>query len=966
MPLEVNVLAVTFKNLTARDLGVKTNAAQDGSIGATIRAEIELETNGVDMAGMRLIFNPALFLPSGLSRTPLDPDVGYSCEIPSDAVLGDVIPMPLFTGTAYENANANTYCDCLCQGGNKATIRLTFLLTMDMAGLIEGAAVQNADRLLKTHPLNVAMTPGGQNSVYRNTNRGLFFRLRSQHESDPSDIHLLTHFEAYQARFYGYGLPNNTNLPPNGELVGNNYGYQIELWRGGVQVDDFSPFGETEVRLYLEDMIPFQEPWSTFRAFVIRTDAGDNLSTFQQQYGCEAYGSELEFGTTVDDEVLGGSVLGIADCYELLTYEGIASVRLRFKVDNDLDPFGTYAVVFVVSGWPNASTNSYTNSFIRTEIPANGLAAAPTLTEDEFDGTIIDYNIDAETDNVASTVVDHLKLKVRVNRAAYDALPEAVALGSTWNDGMRSVKLRIIDEATDAVLWQTDFFKVGAVWSSPAANPLTEGVDGDWNTYEVMLHTCYPNDAGLPDFSGKTIKVLWIFSIDFPALQWRVDYRYPQRIAVRGYTGFSEVIQSIQLFDYESGLPLTSLCQSDLVLVRVTLDPAKTLGLDWNIRVKWSLEPHGFDANALQRPAGTPEEESYVGQFPQLDQPEFTLLPAQFVDGVATFVFNHANVAEGEKPRLHVIAEPVAGDCPEPLIELAEVMPDCGNAQYTVNIVASSTDYFTVLGIAYSVDGGPSVTMEFGAGFYDIGPFGQDETVQVFVLRDGGSDCSYDLGEFSVECGPCDAEVPMPAMQTVNFVTTADQQAALEASSLTVGWKFLITDLPSAAPPGATLFEQNTGNIATWNGSGWNITNLLPGEVVNDLSAAAGPDYGKWWVIRGAANGTALYPSGKMALEWLYPARGQGFDPAGGHRAFSMSANTNVYADDNNLSECRRGTLQAYSPLDAMWVDLMNESEENLLTVGDTTHINVNTRIAWYGGPTGTDFQGYSRERFFP
>jgi hypothetical protein len=948
-------------------LGVKTNSNSDASIGAKVQMELEY-TSSEDIAPSRIRFNPTLFTPSLPLVDPVSTIAGYQVEVDAAAMIGDVIALPFATGSAYESCNQNVEAELEILDTDRAVIRFTFVMTMDLSAAINGTSLPNEKRLLSVHRSAVTMLPtASPQSVYLFDNRGVYSFIRFQSAS--GEFFNLRHWQPYESRWYAKGLPNNTVNPPQAELS-TGYGHVFELKRGGEVVTTLSVYEPTEVSLYLVDQSPSLAVGQTFYAYLIDNAAGNNLATFQQQYGCETYGSEVEFGTTTDGDDLGGNLIGMTACYDAVTHLSTPSIRLRFKVGTALDASRSYSIIVVVCGIPDVGNDTFTNSFILYNIAANGVPSAPPLDSTHFEGSINDYNTDSGTDNVISTVVDHLRCTVRVNRAAYDALPQSVLLGSTWNDGMRSIVVKVIDEATNLTIWENTYTKIGGVWGGNGTNIVQEVLDGPMNEYSIWLHTAYPNIGGNPDFSNASIKVLWAFVVEFPDVDnWRVEYRYPQRVLVNGYGNFTKVIESIELIDYPTGMPLTNLCQGDIAMVKVVLDQTQDNDVDWNIRVKYAYEPYGFVSNNDVRPSNTPEEESYAGMFAQLDQPEFSLVPATFenVDGVlqAAFLFDYSNVPIGQKPCIYVIAEPVDGLCPEPIINLAVAVDDCINSVFTIEIDVANSEVFIVEGLAYSINNGPVINDVSGPNFYIIGPFNCTDTVKVEVMRSGDGACHYDLGSFASGCGPCCDYPNMPTMTNVLYWCTADEQAGLEAGS-SPGDTFLIRDLLNSSPPGATLFEQNTGNKATWNGSSWDIEVLAPGTVVYITSAGSSiNDYDKYFVVRGAANGTALYPSGKFAREWLYPVRDGDSDPAGGHKAMSISTYTNIYADENDYSECRVGTIQVYSPLLSVWIDLETASEENLMTVGAIDHDNIDTRMAWYGGPTGTFFQGYSRERFF-
>ena len=80
-----------------------------------------------------------------------------------------------------------------------------------------------------------------------------------------------------------------------------------------------------------------------------------------------------------------------------------------------------------------------------------------------------------------------------------------------------------------------------------------------------------------------------------------------------------------------------------------------------------------------------------------------------------------------------------------------------------------------------------------------------------------------------------------------------------------------------------------------------------PGTVINVLENAALEDYEKWWVVRGMQPGGLIYPSGKAAMNWLYPTASTSVDSAPIHRFFNRSFLTDEQTNDENLTDCRRG-----------------------------------------------------------
>ena len=667
-----DVTAVRFTNelLVAPAIG-KTNRDTDSSIGAPMLAEFDVLISGNDedaslakFQGTILTLLPGLFLPAATSRVPFNPGRGFMCSVPTTATAGDILPMEMFTGTTWEASNTNLSCELEIFTDQFATIRLRFIMTMDLNAYLSGSLIDNRNRLVRPSVLStVDGLLGSQASVYRTTSRHLAISLEMENH--------LTIEEAkefswpFKSRFYLYGLPDNTSSPPLGEATGAGYGFQTEMYRNGVLVDDLSAWQDTEIHFYFPDTLNYAIE-DKFMVYLADITPGDNTTTFLEQAGTN--GVIIDQGVVVADQDMGDNLKITSDglAYESVTYDALASKRIKFLATAGLDPARTYAVILVVAVTPLLvdTDNTLTNSFIISNLPANGLPAAVQFEEGDWVGTLLDYNTDAIFDNAISTVVDNVVSRVTINAGSYDAAAIATlpALATTWAEDLRQIIVRLYDDDTDELFSVQTFVRDGAGWSGTSPNEVKETDNGGGSiSYALIIHNGFLNTGGFPDFGGRAIKVRWSFQTVYPAAQWYVNYDYYQRLAVNDYANFNEVIASIDLFDYETGSPLQTLCATDQVLVRVLLDPAKLDGFDWSIRAYWTLEPHGYPSNATLRPGLVNEEETYDGVeplLPALNDSSIALLPAAFVDNQALFVFDHALVPVGQRARLHVIAEP--------------------------------------------------------------------------------------------------------------------------------------------------------------------------------------------------------------------------------------------------------------------------------------------------------------------
>jgi hypothetical protein len=632
------------------------NERSNGSIGAVIRAEYEFELSGTFddaspavVQGTTWVFNPALFLPPGIPNVvPPGALPGYRVTIPPGALNGQVFTATLWNGTWYQETHRNLEVTAEVISSTKLLIRHRFILTADQNDYITSAIADNYSRLMKSVVNAPDLTVAVADSVYRSQNRVIGLRVAV---IEPSQTRVSRTFSLkYWSRFYLYGNDGSLN-PPLAELVGPGFGYEMELWRGGQLVDDLCALAPTEVRVYLSD-VPAYELKDVFRVYVLdmTVNPWNELGTFLTQYGTQ--GVDVDANTVVDGQVLGGRVVGIATPIEAITYDRTPAHRIRFRVDGDLDPSRIYSIAVVVGAQPvGQPSQAFTNSFIRPNLRADGAPPAPVFAVEDLRSDISDYNTKTLSNSVETCVSDFLRLKVGVRAEAYN---EQAFGGSTWSNDMLSARLRIIDADTGAVLVNLPWSKQGGQWTG--ANTVEEFVDGEWVDYSVTVPMVAPNGGGVPTFSGMTLQAVWSFTLN--TVVGQLEYQYRQNIVVDPYGNFTKVIQSIRLLDFETGLPITSLCETSLVLVEVRLNPALSYGRRWNIRAQLTLPPH-VASPLLPRPSGTQIEQSYEGELPQLGALPIQSLPAVFnSSGVATFIVHPDHIPSGVMARLHVIAQP--------------------------------------------------------------------------------------------------------------------------------------------------------------------------------------------------------------------------------------------------------------------------------------------------------------------
>lgn len=727
-PLDFTVTATRHINQSLNVGSGKPNAGNDSSVGARMRFEADITLSGTvgplaDPAGLattRWRFNPALWAIGG-GRVGPNANVNYVCEIPASIIAGDLIGMTLQGQPQFLQANRNEWISAAANPvvevvtQNTAILRYDYIVTMDMANFITESLKTNHDRLFLNHIASPQELQNATPSVFNSTTRTFTYRLEIE---DGYGVVLFKFFSSpFESRWYAMSAPSD-GLPVG--LAETNGDAEIRLYRGGVEVTGLSVLEPTQVKLTFLDSVPYTS-MPTAHVYLLNETNSNNYMLFQDNYGGDPH---IPIVNTPGAGLIAGNIYSPS---QVDAVEGANRV-VSFWVGTDLTQAHTYAIAIVIGAYPSAGTNadSFTNSYIREGLPANQLPPPPSLGAGAITGTIIDYNIDPEKDNVASTVVDHLRMVVRIDTNAYDAI--TVPFAMSWDDDMVVIRITVLDEDDATVYWTSYLLKVAGVWQVATGdqNKVTvTDLGGGIIEYAVEFHMHHFNTAGRPDFAGKNLIHRWAFITKYPVYAWAVEYTYDQRVEVRGFGNFADVIDQINLFDYGTGQPLQSLCQSPLVLVEVLLDMTQVGSDTWNIRVHWDTPPHGYiEALTVRGDTLKPEEESYTSPpgFTQLDTDAIDLVPATFDgNGRAVFVFDHSLVPVGQRPRIYVIAEPeqvlVPGPCDGAYYRFTS-----SNASVTLGNSRSSTGYITVANAGGTTTLGSGVPGSFITGAMPVAP----------------------------------------------------------------------------------------------------------------------------------------------------------------------------------------------------------------------------------------------------
>lgn len=643
MPISLTPETVYFTNSVAGG-DPEEDVSLSSSIAAPMVMEVQLELGGESTLGTwtrntgasRWYFRPGLFVPPGVQLNLQSNPATQPCyfvELPKSAPNAGYLMSPINCGL-YTDQNRNFTASLEVRGDTTVILSLQFRMTMDLLGFLSGLGVHNPDRFIRSALGAPLALTNDVSSVY-NLDRAFSWMLYATvaTHTDPDDKVAITQANDFTSRWYLEGLYGGAP-----ELDG----FTCKLERNGIEVQDFSAFEPTKVICTWDE--PGTSTPHTAYAYVLEVQSQSYIN-FLTDYKAN--------GFTVVDNAFASQLDGFAyGPSEAINNTG-SEWETTFHVRN-VDPAKQYAVVIVVGMTVEASYNR-TNSYIRYPIAADGIPLSNTLIE--CDGSISDYNR-TEVDHVITTVVDRLRLRVEYDYTSYEAELPAWSAGSFLED-LNRVKLEVYVDGD---------FLYDVIWPKNASNGFNDAylavfaIDDEAETVRIDYTAlmAYLNDlAGLEDWGGKTITYRWTLRLSYATLGGHsVDYAYEQKVVVQDYRNYAEVIEEINLFDYDTGLRLTGLCGVDKVLVEVLLDPAQLEGLDWDISAFASRAPHGYDV--VSGPLSTQMDHGYpspVG-LPTGDSLLIEAVSNGFTANRATFVLDVSTLSDGEQWRVHAIARP--------------------------------------------------------------------------------------------------------------------------------------------------------------------------------------------------------------------------------------------------------------------------------------------------------------------
>lgn len=864
-----------------------------GSIGALFEFRCRATISGTDQLGgtvsdwfnKTLIFNAGLFLPTGTVAGPsalIGWAITYGGSVPSGTIAMNLIGCGSNTDACKNlSATATKFSNAAID------IKLRFRVTCDLEQWIAGQSTSNRSRLLRDKASTTTDVILSGASVFTGAARSILYCVTAS-GTLLGKTRALASFP-FNARFYNASIAGTVGNPEVDLL-----GYTVHDEEYTV-VPNLSAFQDRLVQFFWEKDIGWDVGLSCEYIVMDVTNSANNAGYIEDY---TALGFQV--GTINDDTT---------------------QWRLAITVPAaSLINGHTYRIAVILTVQDTAEpTNTITNSFITDAIQAIDLPAALPIVAT---GTLKDYERNAHSSYAVTTVVDHLRAEVELDTTTYDAAAEPWA--TTFAQDITRIELSLVDTDDSDTLWTRFLYHVGGVWS---AN-LTPGVGAPSNAIKVDTTTPgvfkasyvapieFLNSLGLPNLGGKNLLLQWRFIVRYPSLDWNVSYEFTQAMQVRDFQQFSGDIKWIKLFDYATGLPLVSLCDSDLVLVKVALSDSALArvadsGLPYHLRVYWNTQGWGYaDPTSVRPNDGALEEdgdESPQG-FERLDDAHLLNVPAIFdADGLAVFVFDHADIAEGEQIRLYVIAQPEAEpESPE------SPEPECWDGgTLSVSRIDGDPGQF-ILRISWAED---DVIPEIGDAYYTVnGGEPQPLTVEADSSTDYGPFLDTDGLEFIIELPePCK---PLRIWSQCRTLAPLNPPVGYRIGGANANILGVIPDLfsfPGGTPTleDAYVVESMGNRPYRWNGAGWveiNPSNF--GSSVSDAYTITGAQF--CWInmptvdslsipladlLSGTVHVTAVLSSVSAGQLKIYTPSGDGFITANADGTYELDiTDTSGYA----------------------------------------------------------------------
>jgi hypothetical protein len=342
--------------------------------------------------------------------------------------------------------------------------------------------------------------------------------------------------------------------------------------------------------------------------------------------------------------------------------DGITSVF--FVIDHTKVTRGdTYDIIPVATYESGASELSGLNGF--SSLGSGGSAIAPTFTSDA-----VWYSRNGKTaNNITAAVMERLANVFTVDYNTYfDTAGEPF---TTFDQDFESLKFELKNAVSDAVLYSGVVGKntaTNVIQSSGQIQTIKDEEGGLYRFVAKPFRIPFENEQGLPNFGGNPnpalnqYKLVWtlriVASIDQVDI---VDYVTECDLEVRPYESvnntpsYSPKVSNIMFRDPNTGLPLSSWCDLEEVLVTANIED---LGTDTYALAFVDRNPFGA---IYQNDYSLQEEDAYEHELPSYV--EFEMLQSDLISqfnlnvsgGVVSFLLDISSLSEDERMRISVM-----------------------------------------------------------------------------------------------------------------------------------------------------------------------------------------------------------------------------------------------------------------------------------------------------------------------
>ena len=574
--------------------------------------------------GSRFYVRPAFWEAGGAVLNTIGP-VRWAVEVPQGGI-GSQHYMSLQGAGLNTDSRENVEFALRVDNDLEAYLIIDTIMTIDLASWLSATGVLNRDRLMRSRIGDPLELSNGLTSVYSSLR---LFSTFCRWEQNGSTVEFQTGLR-WKNAFYGMAHGGGTSPNP---------GFTLEITSGGTGTQ-LSPIVDNGIRLRLPS--PSWVPDECY-VYLLDLNAYTNTGKWWEDLVIDRV---LLVDQPSNTPLPGATVIKGA---ALKPYLSGSDYLADFVIDPSvIELGGGYAVVAVWSVWDGSTFRTLSDiaAYLTGDAPLSPLSLPIT-------GNWIDAKRIAGG-NVKTCPVDRLRSKLQLDVATYDAAAATTPGATDFETDFQELRLTV-DDGTDVFFDQTITRLPGQSWPSTKWMKVTEGAT--W-TLHADLRMLFANDAGLPDWaSNSSLRARWMITCLYPDLSSGTRYIYNMPFEVTAFgTGnpAEDVISEINLYDYQTGLPLQNPCNVEKALVEVIIGPLGT-GTNWNLIAFVDKAPFGVDLT--DRSLSEFSSFSIPTELPQLQVAPILSADAAFSSDRAIFVLDLSDYTEGSSWKVYAIAK---------------------------------------------------------------------------------------------------------------------------------------------------------------------------------------------------------------------------------------------------------------------------------------------------------------------